>query len=135
MEGVTQDKYVFDVIKSSPFVSYYGLTIALTEVEHAEELKSYGFLLTMGDKHIYYSGDSNMIPSQALGLLIEGDIHYFYQDTCKADYPDNVHLSLIRLCELIPQEYRSKVYCMHLDETFNVDEARAFGFNVVTASC
>jgi len=60
-----------------------------------------------------------------------GELHYLYQDTCKADYDGNVHLSLRRLTELISEELRSNVWCMHLDSGFDVSEAKELGFNVV----
>jgi ribonuclease BN (tRNA processing enzyme) len=102
-------------------------------VEHAKELICYGYVLEVEGKRVYYSGDAKMIPDEVLVQLHNGDIDYFYQDTCKADYEGNVHLSLRKLTELIPAELRDKVYCMHLDAVFSREEATALGFNVVSA--
>ena len=61
---------------------------------------------------------------------MSGKINYLYQDTCKADYDDNVHLSLRRLVELIPEGLRNNVYIMHTDEGFDFDKAKELGFNI-----
>ncbi len=100
-------------------------------VNHVKELKCVGFLLLYNNTKIYYSGDSNEIPQHILDDFKEGKIHLMYQDTCKADYEGNVHLSLRKLTEAIPLELRHRVYCMHLDKKFDVEEAKALGFNVV----
>lgn len=72
-----------------------------------------------------------MIPAAVLNELVDGGFDEFYQDTCVAEYPGNVHLPLSLLTELIPAAVRSKVYCMHLDAGFPVKEAIDRGFNVV----
>jgi len=101
-------------------------------VEHAEELQCFGYILIGNEQIIYYSGDSNTINEITLDMLKDGIITHFYQDTCKADYEGNVHLSLRKLTELIPYGLRNKVYCMHLDEKFDEQEAKDLGFNVVS---
>jgi len=102
-------------------------------VEHVPTLSCFGYVLELEGKRVYYSGDCKMIPDDVLAQLKDGDIDLFYQDTCKADYEGNVHVSLRLLTELIPAELRSKVYCMHLDAAFSREEAAALGFNVVSA--
>jgi len=99
---------------------------------HCKEMNSYSIFINKDDeKTIFFSGDSYEINNIAFNFLEERKIDYFYQDTCKADYPDNVHLSLNKLVESVPKQFRSKIYCMHLDNTFSKEEAKQFGFNVV----
>ncbi|ALO79642.1 metallo-beta-lactamase [Bacillus phage Hobo] len=99
---------------------------------HVPEILCYGYLITYKDKTIYYSGDSNSISPYILSMFKRGEIDYFYQDTCQADYEGNVHLSLRELTELIrPWDKRERVYCMHLDEGFDREHAENHGFNVV----
>lgn len=103
-------------------------------VNHVPELSCYGYVIYINDWKVYYSGDCNDIPEEILAQLNEFD--RIYQDTCKADYPGNVHLSLRKLDELIENDIflRNKIYCMHLDKGFSIDEANALGFNVVENS-
>ena len=58
--------------------------------------------------------------------LKEGDI-----DTTTANFPSNVHLYIGILQEVIPEELRSRVYCMHLNNDSCIEQANALGFNVV----
>lgn len=98
--------------------------------DHVDELFSFGYMMHINDKNIYYSGDTSRLHDYIIEGIEEGGIDIAYVDTCKADYDGNVHLSLSGLAELIEKE-RSKVWCMHLDETFNREEAEVLGFNVV----
>lgn len=102
------------------------------KVNHVPELKCYGYEIFIGDECYYYSGDCNEIPKFILKNLHKGHYDRFYQDTCIADYEGNVHLSLKKLDELIGEDMRDKVYCMHLDGAFNNDKAKELGFNVVS---
>lgn len=114
----------------------FSIRIDPHEVRHVDNLNCYGYLIKLTDRitdektTFYYSGDSNMIPLDILELLESGDIDYFYQDTCGAEYEGNVHLSLTELEKLIKPEYRHKVYCMHRDKAFDIHKAYDLGFNV-----
>lgn len=102
--------------------------------EHVDEIFSFGYVLEINEKKIYYSGDTNNLDKHVLNLINNGEIDYAYIDTCKADHDGNVHLSLRKLSELIDEDARERVYCMHLDESFDVEEAEEMGFNVVENS-
>ncbi|MFT8320151.1 MAG: MBL fold metallo-hydrolase [Bacillus sp. (in: firmicutes)] len=108
------------------FIQYEAIPVT-----HVKTLNCFGYILHFENKTIYYSGDCNDIPLTILQRLHKGDFSYFYQDTCKADYNGNVHLSLNKLNKLVKQEVREKVYCMHLDESFKKEEAEKLGFHVV----
>lgn len=79
----------------------------------------------------YYSGDSNSISSKVINKVLSGEINRVYQDTCGLDYEGNNHLSLRKLCNIVPQEFRYKFYCMHLDKHITEKEIKENGFNVV----
>ncbi|WP_427110407.1 MBL fold metallo-hydrolase [Lysinibacillus xylanilyticus] len=96
---------------------------------HVKEIPSYSIELSIDDKFIYYTGDTNSLKSSLRNPMA---YDYVYVDTCKADYEGNVHLSLRKLSELVNSDVRSKFWCMHLDEGFVRQEAEKLGFNVVT---
>lgn len=101
--------------------------------QHVPNLTSIGLDLIIDGKHIYYSGDTNLPPRSAVNLMKKGNIDEIYQDTCAADYEGNVHLSLRELNNCVPLEIRHNVYCMHVDEGFDVEEASELGFPTVTS--
>ncbi|AMO25882.1 metal-dependent hydrolase [Bacillus phage Deep Blue] len=113
----------------------FHIKFSVVPTRHVPEILCYGYLITYKGKTIYYSGDSNHISPYILRKFKDGEIDYFYQDTCQADYEGNVHLSLRKLSELIrPWDKPEKVYCMHLDVGFNREQAEGYGFNVVQPS-
>ena len=50
---------------------------------------------------------------------------------CGLDYEGNNHLSLGKLYDIVPREFRNKVYCMHLDKHITEKDIKNNGFNVV----
>lgn len=124
--GINQDLYnvyQLDNKLTFKFDDTYLIEITPQETQHVNNLKCYGYFFKDENKHFYYSGDSNMIPDNVLNMLFEGKLDRLYQDTCVADYDGNVHLSLRKLCELIPKEHREKVWCMHYDKGFSIGDA------------
>lgn len=127
---VPDDNYEFAEFEEIGGFSMGDLNVQFKPIKttHVEQGPSFGYEFYVNGRFYYYSGDSNMIPSEIIMELDKYD--ELYQDTCGADYPGNVHLSLKKLAMLIAGEDRKKFYCMHLDKSFNVTEARKLGFNV-----
>ncbi len=89
---------------------------------------SYGYILNLNGKNIYYSGDNSHINKNVLKEFLNGDIDYFYHEVTNMVNPYHTHFS--EFDELIPQNLRSKVYCMHLnDETSKI--VSNLGFNII----
>lgn len=88
--------------------------------------------MRLDEKFFYYSGDANTISSKIMNGIISGELDKVYQDTCGLDYEGNNHLSLKKLCNIVPLEWRNKVYCMHLDKHISEKEIRDNGFHVTT---
>lgn len=107
------------------------LSIDFKPVSHVDTIPAYGFIMKLNERKFYYSGDSNALSNVILDKLKKGEIHRIYQDTCGLDYEGNSHLSLVKLCELVPLEFRDKVYCMHLDKYITEKDIKNNGFNIV----
>lgn len=107
------------------------INIEFKKVSHVETLPSYGFYMQFENQLIYYSGDSNEISSELVTKIKECKIGRVYQDVCGLDYEGNNHLYIGELCNLIPYEYRHKIYCMHLDQHLKPKQIKEEGFNVV----
>ena len=61
--------------------------------------------------------------------LFAGELDEIYQDTSVEDH-GGAHFTLAKLEETIPDDYRSKVYCMHYDGEF-FDTIRSKGFRTI----
>ena len=120
---------LWNYIKLNYISKYMGLDKIINfQVKHCNEIASYSYLFEHNKKSYYYSGDTTGDLLKSLDL---NEIYKVYHDTCLADYKGNVHTSLRKLCELIPKEFRHKIYCMHLDNDELIEKAKAEGFNVV----
>lgn len=105
--------------------------VCTVPVKHIEGMNCYGYVILYDDKQIYYSGDCSEIPKEILEDISHYTFDEIYQDTCLLDYEGNVHLSLKKLCEYVPREFRDKIYCMHIDSDELISKAKDEDFNVV----
>lgn len=132
--GVTTQKYNNKELSDMDmvYIEELGLRFITFKTSHVEELNSYGLFINFDylDKTVAYSGDTNNLPSEINDLLEKNILELLYVDTCSQDYEGNVHLSLYKLTQLINEQNRHKVWCMHLDEQFDKQLAMSLGFNV-----
>lgn len=121
---IMDEKTSHDEITESKKIYHQG---QIKDIVIKELFSCYRYILhTTEGKKIYYSGDSN-----ELTLYDIDNYNIIYQDVCLADYKGNVHLSLRRLCNIVPKEDRNKVWCMHIDNEQLIDKVKQEGFNVV----
>ena len=132
--GCTEEMY--KLVKETDFDKKYK-TFQKTryiETTHCDELKSYSLIFKTPEGIVFYSGDSNQeqlikriirIPNYGIPL------NKLYIDTTSANYPGNVHLYIGTLKEIIPEDLKHLVYCMHFNNAESIDIAKKIGFQVV----
>lgn len=105
--------------------------VRYVETSHCNELNCYGLLFKTQNGIVYYSGDTN--ETKIIKALLENkdQIDKLYIDTTTANFPGNVHLYIEFLKEIIPEDMKNRVYCMHLNNDACITQAKNFGFNVV----
>jgi len=137
LRGMHVGAETYDVIRIEKNESIdngnFHVELESVPVTHMKGMNCFGFVIEYENQTIYYSGDANDIPVDILNRLHNGEFNLFYQDTSKSDFEGNPHLSLRRLTELVNNEVRNKVFCMHLDKEFKREEAIELGFNVVSS--
>jgi ribonuclease BN (tRNA processing enzyme) len=99
-------------------------SIEFLPVSHVDTIPAYGFIIKLDGKVFYYSGDANDISNKVINRIMSGEIYRVYQDTCGLDYEGNNHLSLRKLCSIVPLQFRNKFYCIHLDKYRTEKEIR-----------
>jgi hypothetical protein len=127
--------YMYSIIECSNKLKIkltIGKTIEIETIKqkHVDSIDNYGYVIDIDNFKCYYSGDSNEILDEILERFEE--FCFFYQDTCIEQLADSPHLALNELCDYFALSNRNKVFCMHLDEKFDRNEAINLGFNVVT---
>ena len=131
--GVTNSMYdlISDFELPPETFGFAGAALKFIRVPHVDTIPAYGLILELDGKSIYYSGDANEIPDEIMDKLKKGELDMLYQDTSGADYEGNVHLSIRKLADRIPPEFRGKVYCMHHDQFLDLQQVTGHGFNLV----
>lgn len=99
------------------------------KVNHVAELECRGYIITQGNKKIYYSGDANMIPEDILMILNQRGFTHFYQDVSGAS-KNPVHLTYTQLLEMVSPDALDRVTIMHLDDKMDYEEARILGIKI-----
>ncbi|HEY5563081.1 MAG TPA: MBL fold metallo-hydrolase [Clostridiaceae bacterium] len=126
--GVSDNMYSINTSKNLNIYMGTSCNINFIPTIHVDTIPSYGFIFKGLRDNFYYSGDSNSLKYEIIDLLRQGTIDAIYQDTCGLDYPGNGHMSFDKLCSIVPKELRSKVFCIHQDETLDLNKVRKEGF-------
>lgn len=134
--GALEDQYIIHEAKKEQIYdgALKGLTIEFLIADHVPNIPTYGFLIAFEGKKIYYSGDAITLPEDILKAFMEGDIMKIYQDASFNENPGHVHMSLRRLVEKIPEQHRSRVFCMHLDDRAMIEQIHKAGMNIASVS-
>lgn len=138
MNGIEPDQYLLYQVFNGHVVEIEegGFDLGFTSMRttHVDNLNSSGLIVfnAKTDEKCIYTGDTSELDGSVVALLEDDEepIDFLYVDTCSQDYEGNVHLSLKKLEEKVPQHLRHKVWCMHLDEKFDVEYAKSLGFNI-----
>ncbi|ACD23756.1 ribonuclease Z [Clostridium botulinum] len=106
-----------------------GLEFSASLTKHNKRINTYSYTLKFDEENdIFYSSDTYETNFDMIPFLKEGNV--VYHDTCLSDGEGNVHTSLRVLCEKVPRELRSNVYCIHIDGDNFIEIVEREGFNV-----
>lgn len=125
--NVENRDYIFNKLEKEKSIHIGSVKVQPVKVNHSNEFTCYGYIIGLGNKKIWYSGDCRGVSD----IVNKYDFDEIYQDTCLGDYEGNVHTSLRVLCESIPRDKRKNVYCMQIDCDELIEKAKEEGFNVV----
>lgn len=96
--------------------------------KHSGFINAYGYILELGERRIYYSGDTKTISKLVVEDFRAGDLDEFYQDVSRYDTP--AHMNIETLSKLFNKEERNKITCMHFDDDITKNKAECLGFNI-----
>ncbi|MGL4774195.1 MAG: MBL fold metallo-hydrolase [Clostridium sp.] len=106
------------------------IKLEFIKAHHVNTLPAFSFLMEVEGDKIYYSGDSGELPKEIIEGALRGEIQRIYQDTSSIEVQGNPHISLKRLSDLVPNNLREKVFCMHLDSNLKIEDIKSKGFNI-----
>ncbi len=123
------DKSFYTHVREVP--TSWDLQLAAYPVRHAPDMDCFGYVLHLGGKVLYYSGDAAEVPKPILKQFFENEIDILFQDTSMED--SKHHCPLVKLEQAIPPAYRARVYSMHIANRQNIEAITQKGFKVVSA--
>ena len=129
--GLTEDMYNFKNI--SDFDGRFSMfeKVRYIKTGHCDELETCGILFETDKGLVFYSGDMND-PAPLLDVINSGrKIDKLFIDSDSNHKPSLHHISIHLLNDIIPDELRSKIWCMHINKNFSAEEASAYGFRIV----
>ena len=129
--GCTNDMYsLVDISKYDNKYESFNM-VRYIETKHVKELYCHSLLFNTPNGLVYYSGDT--CETDVIKLLIESGqlIDKMYIETTSIDYHNNIHLYIGKLNEVIPENLKDKVYCMHINNDDCIDKINEYNFNIV----
>lgn len=130
--GIDRACYEFRKLAEGEACSFgNGVSAKPIAVEHVQNMRCFGYLLSDGRESVYFSGDAKSVPDEVLSGLQDGSIDRIYQDTSNKESDHPTHAQLSYLEKVIPSARRNRVFSMHLDYDYR-ELLRAKGFGVVT---
>jgi ribonuclease BN (tRNA processing enzyme) len=129
--GCTSDMYC--VIYDDEYDDKYDLfsSIRFLKTNHVSQIPSYGILFNTNNGIVYYSGDTSDL-NNILDLINSNlIIDKIYIDSTSINAMNNVHVFIGELNEKIPDFFKNKVYCMHINDEKCINKALEYGFNIV----
>jgi len=123
MYNVTYTKYIIGMYETFNKVSYI-------ETRHTDTLNAYSLIFLTNNGVVFYSGDTNNATYLEYLLMTGTNFERIYIETTLNE-SSPVHLPLSKLSSLVPEELKSKVFCMHLESQECIEKVIENGFNVV----
>ncbi|MCL1911114.1 MAG: MBL fold metallo-hydrolase, partial [Leptospirales bacterium] len=131
MYGLTEDMYRFVDVSSYDGRYSRFKKFRYFKNKHCDELNSCGILFETDDGLVFYSGDMNNLAPLEEIIKNGRQIDKIYIDSDNDPVPNIYHASIHLLNGMIPSGLRSKVYCMHFNNEKCIEDAKAYGFNIV----
>lgn len=102
------------------------------KTKHSPELegKCYSLMFETQKGKVLYTSDS--IDTKYIEELVRTEFSEIYVDVTLSI--PVVHLDFNVLKQIVPEELRNKVYCMHFDHPNTIDEARKNGFRIACST-
>jgi hypothetical protein len=124
--GITQSEYFYHAEMPA-----WGVSFRAAPVEHVRDMASYGYIVKTNGWSFYYSGDARLIPDDVLEQFYKEEIGFIFQDTSVKGSSNHARLSYLE--QVIPEEARGRVYCMHLEQESACGEILGKGFKIAGA--
>ena len=106
-------------------------SVRYVKTSHCDELASSGLLFETAGGLVFYSGDMRE-SGPLLDLINSGKpIEKIYIDSNNDREPNPHHLSIHLLNGIVPPALKTKIFCIHVNNSQCLEDAAAYGFGIV----
>ena len=131
--GLRENMYRF--VQAQDYDGKYSMfkTLRFINVQHAGEVEACALLFETEQGLVFYSGD--MKDRGPLVEIIDSkrQIDKIYIDVCSSR-ENQYHVSVHEVNDIVPKELKSKVNCMHIDNEQCIEDAKSYGFKLVSVA-
>lgn len=128
--GVRKDAYAFVPDGGNLGFSAFR-SLCYVPTLHSGDMRCFSFVFETDGGGVFYSADTCTTDTLAAFLQAHPDFERAYMDSTDADYPGNIHLPVGRIAQVVPEEKRSRVYMMHLNQASCIEAGTKLGFSCV----
>lgn len=128
--GIDNDKY--NILSCEEVNNKYQAfnKVYYLKTMHTKKLDCYSIIFETNNGAIFYSGDTGETTLLEAFIKKYNNIDKIYMDI--TDNPNGVvHVYIESLCDVVPENLKNKVYCMHFNNQSAINRALELGFNVV----
>lgn len=128
LQGVGIDNYQF--VSESELSIAGMLSFSFKAIEHSENMKSYAFEICFENKKVYYLGDNNdkKYLKTIIKKLQKDDL--IYTDCTTLKLKKQVHMHLEVLNQIVDEDIRKQVFCMHFGSDEDIEEIKKAGYGI-----
>lgn len=110
----------------------YPVRAEALEVDHAPDMRCFGYFLYDQEHRIFYSGDTSRLHERVREALLAGELDRVYHDV--ASHESASHCYVQRILDAVPKPLLGRIHAMHLDSDC-ADGFRNMGLSVVEVAC
>lgn len=132
LDGFAVKSNMYNIVYPDIYENAYETfkSINYIKTEHSALLSCFGIIFETKEGSIFYSGDTSEIDLIKVLLKKPKKFYRMYLDMC--DDPDNaVHMYIEDLNEVVPDNFKNRVYVMHFNSKTCIKKALDYGFNIV----
>ena len=125
-QGLTKEAYSYkDELEYSNKYNMFK-SIKYINTIHSAHLSCYSIIFNTNKGIIYYSGDTKELDT--LKSLLNDNLYKAYIDT--NSHPNGPHIYINDLVSVVPNNYKNKIYCMHVNDEECIKLIKENGFNI-----
>ena len=125
LQGISNDEYSYKF--ETEYTNYNMFkSIKYVDTIHSSKLSCYSIIFNTNKGIIYYSGDTKELDT--LKSLLNDNLYKAYIDT--NSHPNGPHVYIEDLLNIVPDKYKNKIHCMHVNDEECIKLINEYGFNI-----